>query len=321
MKRRSLLTGAAALGAYAALQRGARGFGLGRLGAGFGRLGAVGGAGQAIPASLVLPGTPLAVYSSIQLAGYSGPWARVLNASTSVSTDIPFVKNVPSQAAITAARGSAGLTVSILYDQSGNGLNAVQYSGGASFNPACSATNIVNGIQPVTFNGYSSSTTTILTMPSGLTLSSQAASAFKVINPMTSYQKSTYLEFGTASPVLLTLWNDQQGGIAGFDGASNINTPVPYSVRAQMTAVGVTWSASNSIFFVDALTPQNEAAPALRALVGGHFGFDVTNNAFNGSFDEFCTVIYGSTLSNTWPNQLSLPCRRRSVPAAAASPT
>lgn len=52
MRRRDLLTGTAALGAYAALQQSAQSFGIGKLGADFGGLGSLGGAGKFIPPQL-----------------------------------------------------------------------------------------------------------------------------------------------------------------------------------------------------------------------------------------------------------------------------
>src|ERR1700749_808344 len=144
---------------------------------------------------LALPGNagnPVALYSSIRATNYTGPWARVIRASDSAQKDIGFSGNIPDMVALLAFQGTSTLTVAKWYDQSRNCNHAT--SGPSP--PAVYSPNSINGILPITIGAPTVGT--LLTIPSSVSLSSQACSVFRVVNSMASFANASFFEAGSS---------------------------------------------------------------------------------------------------------------------------
>ncbi|AKH42792.1 hypothetical protein FHS61_000565 [Altererythrobacter atlanticus] len=142
-----------------------------------------GGAPAPAPADPYLPALsaqPLGIFAVRAISGgYSGPLMRVRRVSDDAEMDLFATTGSaqPDWAALQDWAGASDISVTTLYDQSGNGNHAVQDIAGRQ--PMLVSAKARGGIQPITHNGSQ-----WLSLPSGLSGNGRDVTAIAVQNRM-----------------------------------------------------------------------------------------------------------------------------------------
>jgi lysophospholipase L1-like esterase len=255
--------------------------------------------------SLNLPGTPLAVYSMVQSAGWTGKCLQAFRTTDSATLDIGFVNGVVDIAGINAFGATGTVYVLIWYDQSGNGYNLVQ-DAVVTFIPALDTDNAVKGITPATFT-FNVPNAVALSAPTAFSVNSHAFSAFSV---QTGYllEPQAYYSVGYTNPntVVVCSFNPQsQGaGLSTFDGTTIFNTSMAFEPQfAHPTFTGLVSTAAAQTMYVGDGT-QTLAATAALTLTGHILGHLPGSANYPSAADMYAFVIYGSALSSTVAGQV-----------------
>lgn len=295
MNRRELLTGAALLGSAAQ----ANAFGIGRLGLGEGRLGSLSAGNSAVPLSpLVLPTGPLAVWSMTKNTGWAGAAIRVVRASDSAQMDIGFVNNVLDTATMNTFMGASTLTVTKVYDQSGNGFDLAQSN--PTFSPEANGTidgaPIFDVIIPTTGNVVQGK---IFQFPTGISFSTGSSSIYLATRPKSGIWNNSFFTFnGTTAFWDMYTFNSNPGTLAGVRSGSAYFTSniVP---NQNGSVIGLIGNGTAGSVLVDGavgatFTVTNDAiATSTTSYLGALAGFP----QFGSQFNFLGMVIYNRTLS------------------------
>lgn len=265
----------------------------------------IGPANSGVVQPLVLPGTPLAVFSSIRLTGWNGKYIRIQRADTT-QTDIGFVGNIPDcQAAITFGGGSP-VTIAKWYDQSGNGNDMPQPT--TANQPSFSATTFVNGICPVVFDGYYNNYNGLpprsLNIPAALAPNVNSFSVLMAVRQVISYETQAWWEFTNAGTTYFSVFNFNA---APFNGGVNTNNNGLFNeatsrVRGQMTTLAVTSGAVTQNIIPNGVSTAQTGPSSQVMNAGGQVGASIAGAVYNLQGDIFAMVVYGSQLNTTDTN-------------------
>ena len=253
---------------------------------------------QSAPGATLLDSvaTAAAAYGVVKLrTAYAGNCLQVKRASDNTFLDIGFDGSGVADwaSADTFIVNTTGL-VSKWYDQSGNGLDAVQDT---DLNAPVVNTGSTDGFRGITYKqaGGSATTTTKLVLPAGLSVDRAAFSAVMAIHDHSpANQNSCLLTLGTdalfSNNMILLTANTGRPQITAnvFPVFSTINMP------SEPSLVAVTSGAANCQLSVNDQTQAASSALGARALVGGTIGW---YTGYVAMADMQAVVIYGRQLT------------------------
>lgn len=245
--------------------------------------------GKRKKASLVLPGTPVAIYSVVKTPTWAGSCLRVQRSSDSTQLDIGFGADgfVNMAAALTFAAGS-NLTVATWYDQSGNGYDATA----TTTKPALRLENKISGKQPVSFVDSTGSGSSKLTIPAGLAVSTQGfsvAMAYASGGGLLNF--NSLLGIGTQ----INIWWEKYTGVLQGSSTFTGGDKKKFTPRAgQADSFILSGDASGKYMRLNG-NDQSTTAYSSATTSGGYIGGSSVVAA--SSIEVFAYVVYGSTLS------------------------
>jgi lysophospholipase L1-like esterase len=238
---------------------------------------------------LVLPGTPLAIYSVVKTPAWTGNCLRVQRSSDSTQLDIGFGKDgfVDMVAALAFAAGS-NLTVATWYDQSGNGYDATA----TTTKPALRLENKISGKQPVSFVDSTGSGSSKLTIPPGLTVSTQnfsVAMAYASGGGLLNF--NSLLGIGTQ----INIWWEKYAGVLQGSSTFAGGDKKKFTPRAgQVDSFILSGDASGKYMRLNG-NDQSHTAYSGATTSGAYIGGSTVVAA--SSIEIFAYVVYGSALS------------------------
>jgi len=252
--------------------------------------------GNSKKASLVLPGTPLAVYSVVKTPDWTGACCRIKRSSDSTETDIGFTPaGYMDTVAALAFVGASTLTVVTWYDQSGNGYNATA----SSNHPTITSGNTISGIQPITFCAANGQGSSKLTIPSGLSVSTQSfsvAQAYASGGGLLNF--NSILSIGTQINIWWEKYNGVLQGSSTFTGGDKKKfTPR----HGQTDSFILSGDASGKYMRLNGQDQSVGAyvnATATGATIGGSTLVSTSN------IEVFAYVVYDSALSTGDKNSI-----------------
>lgn len=283
IKRRDLITGAAALAAHAGLTKGA-------------------GARWRIPlgakslAPVIVDTTSLvAAYSVIRINGWAGNCLQVRRASDNATKDIGFVGNVVDWAGADSFANGSALTVSKWYDQSGNAKDFTQATGAnqPAFTALNNSINSGKTVRPVSCAGIPTGVSQSLSV--ALTPDRQSVSVYQAVAPRVTFDDTTWFDmtnagFTTSLDVMFTA----QSTLAINAPGTFLSTLTP---PARQQIIGYASGSSNQRFRVNG--SETTAAATTSSVIGlFNIGRAVAGAQFNGLNDYFCVLIYNTTHSS-----------------------
>lgn len=268
-------------------------FGRFGMGAGFGRMGR--GVSGARP-PLVLPGSPAALISSRQPAGYTGFYGQARKSDGSL-LDIGWVNRAPDIATALNFTGAGG-TWAKIYDHSGNGNHFLQPT--VANQPSISATALVNGVLPVIFDGIYNGVGKSLLIPSSLSLPRNNFSVFQAIRQNISYETQIWYEFTSGATTYISSFlgaTPFDTGVMSYDTATLIASGV--RPRGLLTTLALRSNASNQIFTVNGTTSTQAASTAQTMNTGGQYGSSIAGAQYNLKADVFALAFYATDIGAT----------------------
>lgn len=283
------------------------GFFMGGLGKpSMGRLGSAGtiGGGSSGGGSsfkpLLLPGTPLAIYSVLQNTGWAGKCLRVQRSTDSTQMDIGFVKGYVDIATATTFASSGTLTVVTWYDQSGNAFDAISgtnavWTGAAP--PTLISSNALVGLQPISFmgtNGFVGNQ--FLKLPAGLTVNQQSFSMFLAVAPQVGgYNAEGFIGLGVDTVTgnnNLGIYRATGGHVSYVPGALQGNK---FAFSCVPNVLGFTGNASALVSRINGVK-QTYSPGTNVATAGGNIGNSSSTTLLQPAAEYFAVVIYGTQL-------------------------
>lgn len=255
-------------------------------------------------AAITLPiNTNLAAfYSVVKLTGRAGSCLQVTRASDSTTMDIGFVGNVCDWTAADTFGANTTITVSKIYDQSGNGLDLTCTSSGAPAvgSPTFSGQNTWFKIRPVSFEGVSN-VALQWCQNTSFAVNTNALTVYQVAAPRVSYDLDGFWQFSDAA--LTTVYASLQTNNTSL--TANYPTAHVFTTGLFPRAAPGTMSASFS-GSAGAIIRANgtEVTSATNAASNVAAGFKLGSlNAVNGIFDFFTVAVYGA--AHTSPQMVS----------------
>jgi lysophospholipase L1-like esterase len=249
------------------------------------------GSGTYLPATAT---APTGVYSLTKLVStYSGPAITVVR-SDSTSMDIGFVgQNLDTATANSFAAGSL-LTISKVYDQSGNGNNLTQTT--ASLQPKLIMTAVSTPAPPVVLVRQSE----YFNIPSTLTANRQNYSSFMAARFPTNLRPTPVFDMGNGTTFdfgwFTTYDNYLQQGLT--DSGTETNGTARTLPSASPCIVGVVSSSSGITYHRDAFT-VTAAAVTSEVMSNGGKLMACHTPYVDGRCDMFSWVFYPAALSGT----------------------
>lgn len=260
--------------------------------------------GSFIPSSppgstLVLPGTPVAVYSTLRYQGWNGNCLRVQRSSDSTQLDIGFDgTGYVDIASATTFAGASQLSVVTWYDESGNSNDATSTGNP----PAFRAANAMGGHQPVTFTSATlGNGSGFLSIPATVSLSRQAYTVYEALGIAGGLVDSlSFFGLGTsattANNASILYDNAGAGHTRWLDSAFHV--PATYNRVGVPTTAGLFSDGTTVTLRADGGQATASAASAV-TLTGGFIGKSAWTGAPISDYESFALVIYGSAISGS----------------------
>lgn len=239
--------------------------------------------------SLVLPGTPMAVYSVVKRPSWNGYCFRVKRSSDNGLLDVGFTENgVADFGAAFDFVGASTATIETWYDQSGNGYDATAATG----QPTIKAGNDINGIQPLTFCSSNSTGNIKLTTAAGVSVSTQAFTVCMAYSAGGGWLNfNALLGIGTQ----INLWWEKFVGVIQGSSLFTSGDKKLFSPRqGQVDSVILSGSATQRILRNNGNEQVVASAYTLATASPGYIGANTVVGV--ESNDIFAYVVYASEL-------------------------
>ncbi|MEQ1790298.1 MAG: SGNH/GDSL hydrolase family protein [Rickettsiales bacterium] len=237
------------------------------------------------PASLTLPGTPLAIYSVVKTPGWGGDCCRIQRSSDTTELDIGFVGGKMNVAA--ALDFAAGSIISVVkwYDQSGNGYDAT-----ASINQTTIIDgNAIGGIQPITLCTASGGGNNTFAIP---TVAVSTRDFTLCVAYTSGGGLSNFNGIGAIGTQIRLWWEKFTSVIKGDGVTGNVLDFTPR--HGQIDSFIRSGNASNSLMQNNGNTYSGTVLAAATATGANIGGFATVPPSIT---EHFAYVIYGSALS------------------------
>lgn len=247
-----------------------------------------------------VPGASAAYGTILLRAAYAGFCMNVVRASDGTNKDIGFVQQGSQKVLDTAAldaflAGTTG-TVATLYDQSGNGLDAVQTT---AANRPVIGHKMIGGVRVLTFLG---DTTTgaihFLNLPAGLATARTATSQYAAITPLTTVLPQGYWETGSLAAGALLLYQDDAGVNDSRLRLQNGTARALSVARTSPSVMSIISGASTAVVTQDNSSTSVPTGGTL-AMTGGMIGNTTRVSNYQGRFDLGALIFYPSAHSAT----------------------
>lgn len=248
-----------------------------------------GSAGTSV-SPLVLPSTPIAIYSVARYNSWAGACVRIERSSDSAQADIGFDANgyMNATAAFTFA-GADTIRVVTWYDQSGNGWHITATSNW----PTIISGNTLNGKQPLTFINSAGAGNIKLSSAAGLTINTQSFTACMAYASGGGLLNFNSL-FGIGTQVNIW-WEKYTGVLQGSSlftgGDKNLFTPR----QAQVDSMTLSGSATQRILTNNGNTQTVGTAYSAADTVGITVGTSSVVTTI--AHEPFAFVLYNTALS------------------------
>lgn len=242
--------------------------------------------------SLILPGTPAAIYSVVKTPAWTGYCCKIKRSSDSATKDIGFTTaGYMDTLAALAFVGASTLTVETWYDQSGNGYDATA----SSNQPTITSGNTIRGIQPITFCSSASGGNTKLTIPAGLAVSTQNFTACMAYAAGGGWLNFNSL-FGVGTQV--NIWWEKATGVLQGSSLFTGGDKKLFSPRqGQVDSVILSGSGAQRILRNNGNSQTVASAYTSATTSGGYIG--ASSVVTTEGNDIFAFVVYGSELNSS----------------------
>jgi hypothetical protein len=274
--------------------------------------------GSAAPVAYGLPSLSVAPaalwYPALIITGYTGPLFRAVRKSDGVTfLDVSAANgtHIPDYAALDAWAGVQGYSISIWYDQTGNGWHKTQTTNG--MRPSQSAITARNGIRPIMFDTTTLSSGTVnkqMNFGPITGLNRTPMGYHTVVNQRASYEGRALLAFfNSALPTQAHLnmafheaigtGTGQFGSFANTASGSLYRTGLRVSNRIQCLSVRNAGTGAASRFFrvngtAPGVTPAGVASLAMTDVATDGVTF---SNTSESNFDHFGAAIWTASPS------------------------
>lgn len=246
------------------------------------------------PVDLIGGTGPLFVYGTKKLrSAYTGNAIRVVRPSDSETLDVGFVGQSLDTATLDAFLGAQLGSISIWYDQSGNGNDATQGTDGSR--PLVEPTTITGG--PVIFGGARAFIfdSDAMVLPVGISASRRAANVLSIVEPFTSASTQTSLfQLGSSTNQSSTFFvaNASAARLTSLNPGGNSTYRCQFRPMIRETRHSATASSTSQGTETLALGASTEVTMA-----GGFLGNTALAGGYEGKFYAGCYIGYGRDLS------------------------
>lgn len=241
---------------------------------------------------LRLATAPLAAYSVVRLSTWNGNCLQVRRASDNATLDIGFRNNIVDAAAADVFAAGSALSVSIWYDQSGNGLNLVQATG-ANQPSFTSLNEWIGGRRPVSFDGLQSSTSKFMT--STPAINRLGHTIYQAVAPRADFGVTSYYDLTDAGFTTTYMKVSGSAQIASLIAEGQFVIPtVPMLGGLGLMSVSSAAAGPTQIMRLNGLEISRNRALTTQAIGLLNIGRLTTGTGNNAINDLFAFIVYGT---------------------------
>jgi hypothetical protein len=249
------------------------------------------GLGPSVPTMSMPSAGLVSLFSVVRPEGYAGSFADLRRTSDGATLTIGYTPgNVPDYAAADAWAAGSVVTVSKLYDASGNGNHWVAPDNASQ--PPFSRLNQINGLRPISFDSHKAGAAPkCLQVALAVALDRLNTTVYQMVSPRTATDGNSYFEgftnanFTSSSALLYTII----GSLGLNFGTLRTWTKYP---PTRMQTLSVSSGAARKAVRFDGAEKADFIVDAAGSIASMRIGKASPGGNYNAGLDLFCMAVY-----------------------------